>query len=99
MTNNKKFLMVEIFFLVVPLILAFINASYSDLRNFQWGYDNINTISTLVIVIAILGNIYIYWKNKISVFPNKIWKNISLILIILLFLFWYLGYSLSNFGF
>lgn len=99
MSNNKKFLLVEIFLLAVPLTIAFINATYSNLKNFPWGYDNINIVSALAVILAILGNIYIYKKNRNSVAPLRVWQFIALGLIILLLIFWYLGYSLSNFGF
>ena len=99
MTNNKKFILVEIFLFLAPLIAAFVNATYSSLKSFPWGYDNINVISVLAIVLAILGNIFIYWKNKNSTLPSKNWKFISLSLIIFLLIFLYFGYSLSNFGF
>jgi len=99
MNNNIKFWLIEIFFLVLPLTIAFVNASYSNIKNFPLGYDNMNTISALAIILTILGNIYIYWKNKNSASPVKNWKFISLGLIIFLLIFWYIGYSLSNFGF
>lgn len=99
MSNNKKFLLIEMFFLAVPLIIAFLNATYSNLNNFPLGYDNINLFSGLAIILALLGNIYIYWRNRNSVPSSKIWSFISLALVILLLVFWYFGYSLSNFGF
>ena len=99
MTRNKKYILIELFFLVIPILLSCINAQYSSISQFSWGYDRINTISISALLIAILGNLYIYWQNKKSIVPSRLWKTTSLILIVILAVYLYVGNSLSNFGF
>jgi len=99
MKINKKFALIEILFVVVPLFLAFINSKYANLKDFPWGNDHINEISMVALLIAILGNIFIYWKNKKYQPISKTWRFISLFLIAVLILFLYVGNSISHFGF
>ena len=96
---NKKFGLVEVLFLVIPIILAFVNAKYSSLTNFSWGNDHINEISMLALGLAILGNIYIYWQNRKYQPPSKVWVAISLFLIVIFAILLYVGNSISHFGF
>jgi|GEM_PF-4843449 len=99
MNKNKKFWLIEIFSLVIPVLLAFINSTFSSYYLFQWGYRHINEISTIALLIAILGNIYIYWQNKKYQPVNKVWQFTSLLLIIASILLLYAGNSISHFGF
>jgi len=99
MSINKKFGLIEIFFLVVPLIFAFVNAIFSNYYYFQWGYRHVNEISFTALFLAILGNIYIYWQNRKYQPLNKIWGFGSLFLIVILSLLLYIGNSISHFGF
>jgi len=96
---NRRFVLIEILFLIVPVIVAFVNIQYSSLVNFSWGYDHINTISTLALLIAISGNIYIYRQNKKYQPVSKVWQFLCLFLIILLISLLYIGNSVSHFGF
>ena len=96
---NRKFVFIEIFFLVTPLIVAWMNAVYSSLTVFPWGYDRVDEISTVVLLLGILGNLYIYWLNKKTLVGSKIWAVLSIVLVIILAVVLYIGNSLSNFGF
>lgn len=62
MSINKKFGLIEVLSLIIPIIIAFINARYSSLKDFSWGYDHINEVSITALSLAILGNIYILAK-------------------------------------
>lgn len=99
MNTNKKFILIEVLVLVFPLALALINAAYSNLSIFPWGYDNMNNISAVAIFISVAGNIFIYFENKKQISPSRLWRFISLMLIIILLVLEYIGYSISNFGF
>jgi len=99
MNTNKKFILIEVLVFVFPLALALINAEYSNLSIFPWGYDNINSISAAAILISVTGNIFIYFENNKQISPSKSWKFISLMLITILLVVGYIGYSISNFGF
>ena len=99
MSINKKFGLIEVLFLIIPIIVAFINARYSSLKDFSWGYDHINEVSITALLLAILGNMYIYWQNKKYQPSSKVWRFISLFLIIILAILLYIGNSISHFGF
>lgn len=99
MSNNKKFFLIEMFSFVIPVLFAFINATFSSYYLFQWGYRHINEISITALIMAILGNIFIFLQNKKYQPINKVWQFVSLFLTIALLLFLYAGYSISNFGF
>lgn len=99
MNKNKKFALIETLFFVVPLLLAFINAEYSNLKNFAWGNDHVNEISIVALLTAIFGNIYIYWQNKKYQPISRTWQLISLSLIIASAFLLYVGNSISHFGF
>lgn len=94
---NKKFILIEILFLVIPIVVASINAAYSNLSNFPWGNDHINEISLSAFAVAILGNIYIALRS--AKYGNKSWKIVSIVFIVILTLLFFIGYSISNFGF
>lgn len=96
---NRRFIFIEILFLIIPLAIAWINTTYSSLVTFSWGYDHVDEISTIALFLGILGNFYIYWLNKKSLISNKIWAFLSIFLVIILITILYIGKSLSNFGF
>jgi len=99
MTTNKKFVLIELFVFVIPLAIAWMNSAFSSLKDFSWGYNHINTISSLALIFAIVGNLYIYWQTRKSFAWMKVWKTISLALVFIFIILLYLGYSVSNFGF
>jgi hypothetical protein len=96
---NKKFSLIEVLFLIIPIIVAIINAEYSSLKNFSWGYDHINEVSMVAFSLAILGNIHIYWQNRKHQPSIKVWGFVSLFLIVILAFLLYIGNSISHFGF
>ncbi len=99
MNKNKKFVLTEVLFLVIPITLAFVNAIFSNYYYFQWGYRHVNEISMAAFSLAILGNIYIYWQNRKNQPPSKIWGFASLFLVAILAVLLYIGNSISHFGF
>lgn len=99
MNTNKKFILIEVLVFVFPLALALINAVYSSLTRFPWGYNNMNNISVVAILISVAGNIFIYFENNKQTPPSRPWKFISLMLITVLLIVGYIGFSISNFGF
>lgn len=99
MSNNKKFFLVFLFFVIIPISLAFLNYYFSGFNNFRWGYDHINQISKFAIWIGLLGCTYILYSNRSSGANNKFWYAFGTIILILLAIYEYIIYSLSNFGF
>ncbi|MDE2438620.1 MAG: hypothetical protein KGN01_04510 [Patescibacteria group bacterium] len=60
--NLKIFL----FFVVLPILLAYINASFVNYRNFNWGYNHVNEISIFLFTIASFVGAYITLSKKSS---------------------------------
>lgn len=95
---NKRFFMVLVVFVVLPIVLAFLNYYYSGYDNFRWGYDNVNQISTGSLVMAIIACGYIIGMNH-RTYNSKAWYLIASIIGVFLLFYLYLLQSLSDFGF
>jgi len=98
MTQNKKFGLITFFTILLPLALSFVNYYKSNIRNFEWGYDHRNDISTAGLIVAVIGCIIILGLNSKSNIGNNIWKTAMATLLIIFVLYLFLGIS-SNFGF
>ena|SRR3989344_8205401 len=63
MTINRKFSVVFITFIILPLLLALLNWYFSDYNHFRWGYDHANQVSIMALWIIIAGSLYILILN------------------------------------
>jgi hypothetical protein len=96
MSQRKKFILMEIIFLFIPITLAWLNVSFASVSKFPWGYDNTNLVTSVAFLLGILANAYVLKKSWRHSF---VWTIISLILIVVSSSFLFIGNSLSNFGF
>lgn len=99
MSLNKKFSLIFLVLVLVPIFFSYLNFKYANLRNFSWGYNHINQISIFSLLVAIGGNLLIFFQNKKSMQYSRFWKIFSILVIIILLILLYIGSSLSNFGF
>ena len=98
MNTNKKFIVVLLLFSVLPNLIAFFPTFFeSKIKGFY--ASDYNSIVLFLIFISISGPLYILYKNNKSQNPSKIWNVIGTILALVILIYWYVGYSLSNFGF
>ena len=98
MSANKKFGLIGIFTVLIPLILSYVNWKYSSYYIFQWGYEHINEISIISLLIAIFGcGLILFLNNKQQ--KSRSWKIASIIFIVIFAIYIYVINSLSRFGF
>lgn len=95
MSYNKKFGFVYLILVIAPLILIF---SPAVMGLFKLDNDQSKNVSYALLTVAIITSVYILWKNLIGI-KDKFWIVLSSITFIVLLLFLYSAYSLSNFGF
>jgi len=99
MTQNKKFGLIFILLVVLPVVsVCFIN--YSD----DTGAINIETstrnlLNVITLIISIIGNVVVIILNYKSNGSKIFWYIIPIILLILLSFFLLIGYAVINFGF
>ena len=98
MSNNKKFLLVLLLTILLPLFLLFYTPAFRD-QNGVLSYSDNSVAFFLLMWIPIISCIYILFKNYLTKNHNIIWYITASLLGIVLVLFWYSVYSLSNFGF
>lgn len=98
MTQNRKFGLITLFGIFLPIFLAFLNYYKSNLKNFEWGYDHEHEISTAALIVAIIGCVIILIQNNASRKPNNLWRTTIATILIILSFYLFLGYSF-NFGF
>ena len=98
MSNNKKFLAVSALTILLPLFLLFYVPFFRD-QNGVISYSDNRVLFFFLIWIPIISCVYIIFKNYLTKTHNIIWYIVASLLGVMLFLFWYSIYSLSNFGF
>jgi len=88
-----------LFGVVLPVLVAFVNYSFSSITFFEWGHSRINQISILSFVIAFvfcISVVVINYKSKVN---KKLWYILPITLAVFFLLYIYTIYSLSSFGF
>lgn len=98
MIQNKKFGLTTLLGIVLPIFVSFYNYYSSNIRNFEWGYDNRNNINTIAIVISIMTCFLILKLNNKSQIFSSIWRTVIITLLVVLILYFLLILSF-NFGF
>lgn len=98
MSNNKKFLVVFILTVLLPLFLLFYLPVFRG-RDNVISYSDNRILFSFLLWIPIISCVYIVFKNYTARNNNIIWYIIASLLGVILFLFWYAVESLSNFGF
>lgn len=99
MTNNKKFSLIFVIFVLLPIGFAFLNYYLADFNKFRWGYNNVNQVSFSALLIGILACAFIIYKNYSSKLNNKFWYIIASLFGFIYLVYFYFIYSLSHFGF
>lgn len=97
MPQNKKNSIIFVIFVILPILIIIINSHYA--RPLQWNYNHLNQITSWSLVIAILGCIYIAYRNHKKGAKNRFWAVITITLAIVFILLLFLGNSISNIGF
>jgi cell division protein FtsW (lipid II flippase) len=99
MNNNKKFSLVFVLFVLLPLGLIFINNNLAESTRGGWSYDNRWGFAVFCYIVGIVGCTYILVKNYKMKINSKFWYFLGgfacLILIVLL----NITSSFSHFGF
>ena len=95
MTYNKKFWVVYLILVVIPLLLIF---SPSVTGLLKLSDDQNKSISYALLIVAILTPAYIIYKNLLGP-KNKFWIVFPLVTVFILLLLLYSAYSISHFGF
>lgn len=99
MTNNKKFSLLFLGNVLLPVLLIFGNNYLAENRLSEWSNSNRWIVSEVFYIIGILGCILILKENYKTNFHNRFWNIfIGLILVFLAILF-FITISFSNFGF
>lgn len=99
MTQNKKNILIIIVFVFLPFYLAYLNATKSNIKKFSWGYDRLNEISTVALIIGILACAFIIYGNYKGINPKSYWYSIPIAIGLGLGFILFVGNSLSNLGF
>jgi len=98
MTNNKKFWLVLILFFLIPNILVWF---LPELENYKKGFY-INDYKDFILIITfltVLSPLYILYVNYKSGYSSKFWYIFMYIILLIDLVYFYIIYSLSNFGF
>ena len=94
MTINKKFGLIFLVLVVLPVAMFVFQDSFLDLDS----QDN-NQLNNVLLSVAIIGCGVIFYKNKKLENAKNFWYVISITISILLISIIYIGNSISNFGF
>lgn len=97
MSKNVKLILILFILVVLPLILAAVNFYSAEFDS--WGYNHRNQISNWMLVISVVGCLIIYRLSHRKAVGNNIWSTLSISLAVSLAIYWFIGNSISNFGF
>lgn len=87
--NNKNLVIIFLTFVLLPILISYLNLSFSSPVSFSWGNNYEKQISVVALVIGIIALVFI------SIRGSVLWKVISIPLILLLITWLYLGLSFS----
>jgi hypothetical protein len=94
MNINKKFGLIFLVLVVLPIIIFIFRDSFVDL-----GSQGNNQLNNILLSISIVGCAIILYKNKKLENTKKIWYIIPTILVIVFLFILYVGNSISHIGF
>jgi len=98
MSNNKKFILVLVSFLVLPNILVW-SAPLLENAYQNFFINDYKGTLLLIVLLSVLSPTYVLYKNNKSETPSSFWNIFSIIILIFGLLYFYIIYSLSHFGF
>jgi len=99
MSQNKKFSLILIVFVILPLVILYLIGLLSGRGTLDLDTTASNRILSTGLFTSIIASIVIVILNARSERPKSYWYSIPITFAIVLLLLFYFGYSLSNFGF
>jgi len=94
MSNNKKFSLLLLVLVILPVLIFIIKDNFID-----FGPVKNNQLNNILLFLAILGcGIIFYLDHKLHNIKS-IWRTLPIVLGIILMILLYFGNSLSHFGF
>ena len=95
---KQKLSLVYIFGVLSPIILMVLNGYIGERKHNSWNYDNLNSISSMFLMISIFFSgviVFLNYKNT----KRSFWYTLSITTGIVLILLLWFGRSVSNIGF
>lgn len=99
MTNNKKFSLLFLGNVLLPVLLIFGNNYLAENRLSEWSNTNRWIVSEVFYIIGILGCILILKENYKTNLHNKFWYIFIGLFLLLLITLLFITISFSSFGF
>jgi len=98
MTNNKKFWLILILFLLIPNVLIWLSPEIENYKRDFYISDYKNLL-LIITFISLLSPLYILYINYKSGYNSRLWYVLVSTILFFGVVYLYIIYSLSNFGF
>src|SRR3989344_8970881 len=98
MKQKTKIIIYFLTLVVCPIVIAYLSYYLGTKNPLSWFSDNSNIVSFWALGISILGCFYIYYLNTIYKL-GLFWYVVPVFFAIVLIIYYYIGYSFTNFGF
>lgn len=98
MEKKNKIVKTFLIFVCIPVLIFIVNGYLAN-NTRSWSWDNLNTVSFITNLVALLGSISTIFVNYYTGYNSKFWYILPSILIILFIIILLLVQIGSNFGF
>ncbi len=96
---RKEFVLVTVLIITLPTLIVLFGGTLASLLSIGWEANTLNNIGYACLLIAILGCIYLIYRNYALKLRNIFWYVFPVVTGVILSLLLYTVYSLAHFGF